>query len=157
MNFDSSYLELLLQKATYEQGLGANLVRIAQTKIGNENVVLLEVKVTKGTDIAPHFHEHSGEICIPLTFGKLRFGKVEKDENGAYKMDGDKAVTSWDIAEQTLEPGKSFEVPEGVAHHFVALEDSPMIVLFLLPESHAAATDRIYSTYPTGYTSKSKK
>lgn len=156
MNFDTSYLELLLQKAKYEQGLGTNLVRIAKTQMGAEKVVLLEAKAKKGTDIAPHFHEHGGEICIPLTRGTVRFGKVEKNEKGRYKMSEDKALVTWDVMEQDLEPGRSFEIPEGIAHHFVALDDFVMIILFILPEGHAAGTDRIYASYPTDYKPKSK-
>ncbi|MGH7246300.1 MAG: cupin domain-containing protein [Candidatus Levyibacteriota bacterium] len=157
MSFDFSYLELLLQKAKYEQALGARTVKISKTEIGKEAIVLLEVKVAKGTDIAPHFHEHNGEICIPLTTGKVRFGRVEKDKDGKYKMDGEKVVTSWDVMEQDLQPGKPFEVPEGVAHHFVALEDSPAIILFVLPNTHATAEERKFSTYPEGSISKQEK
>ncbi len=148
MKLDTSYLELLLQKAKYEEGLGVGLLPIANTTIGEEKIVLLEAKAEKGGEIKPHVHQHGGEICVPLTRGTVQFGRPQKDSEGNFKTEGDEVVTDWDVTARDLEPGRPVEVPEGVAHHFAALGDEPLILLFVVPEGHAAATDRLYCTHP---------
>lgn len=99
-----------------------------------------------GKGLRPHLHEKNGEIGIPLTKGFVRFGHPVTDEVGEYVWEKDEVKVEWD-EEREVEPGKSFEIPCGVAHHFRANSSEEFLIFFLLPSNHLGE-DRKFVTAP---------
>lgn len=143
---DWTFLEKELEKATFEPALNLHIARLGKTSIGEVTANLIIVKLEAGKQLIPHLHEHDGEICLPLTHGKIRLGKARKNNMGAYEMRGDKIVVDWN-EEIVVEPGKSLEILPAEAHHFAAPADRDFYLCFVLPEAHLGP-DRKYVTSP---------
>src|SRR5262249_24436335 len=140
------FIKQKLEKAQYDQAQGVRVIHLAKSSIGGVDVEHIAVQMDAGKGLRPHVHEHNGEIGIPMTKGMVRFGKPIKDVNGEYMWDNDEVQRAWE-EEISLEPGKSFEVPEGKAHIFYANPTEEFLIFFILPSNHLGE-DRKWVTKP---------
>lgn len=143
---DSKFLKEKLTEAAYDPVLGVRVVHLIKTHIGGVEVEHVVVQMDAGKGLRPHVHEHNGEVGIPITKGVVRFGNPVRDESGEYVFDNDEVKVDWEEPMQ-LEPGKSFEVPEGKAHDFYATDGEEFVIFFILPSNHLGE-DRKFVTRP---------
>lgn len=133
--FNLSFLQQELAKASYDPALGVRAVHLIKTNIGGIDVEHVAVQMDAGKGLRPHVHEHNGEVAIPMTKGYVRFGTPIRDDAGEYVWENDEVKVDWEEP-MLLEPGKSFEVPEGKAHDFYATQDEEFVIFFILPSNH---------------------
>lgn len=147
LTLDLNFLEQELAKTIYDPNLGVRKLVLSKTLIGNIPINLIVLKLDPGIKLKPHFHEHGGEICLPITNGYIQFGNPQKDKSGNYLVNKEqKIITNWNDP-ITVTPFKALEFPECVAHYFYASESESFILMFFLPENHPS-TDIKFTTNP---------
>ncbi len=147
MNFSLENLIQKLSQATYDPSIGITDVVLEEIAVRGEKLRQLLVKLDPGKELVPHLHEKDDEVGTILTSGTMYFGDAKK-EGDHYLLDNEgKIVIEWGTPMQYTS-GETFTIPAGKAHHFVAGDAEPFLLLITLPATHITGEDRKFTTHP---------
>ena len=141
LQFNEVASQMNVKQEVYEKALGVS--------VSDEAVGIIAADIPGGAAesrghvalipdlVGAHFHARGEEVYEVVSgAGTLYWGEVEKDRDGAYKIDTNgeyviSAATPVDVVKSD-----SFIIPEGYAHQLVSTGEEPLVITFQCPDSH---------------------